>query len=287
MIAFKQVDVFTSKPFKGNPVAVIMDASQLTTEQMQTIARWTNLSETTFVLPATNKQADYCVRIFTPKHELPFAGHPTIGTAHALIEAGIISAKNDKIIQECESGLVSLNLQNTSEGLSISFELPVPIITPLDSNQIDKLEALLGCPINRQLNPLLVDVGARWIVANTYDVKTVLATKPDFTKLAIHDTEMNITGSCIYGEWAEDKIEVRSFAPSCGANEDPVCGSGNGCVAAFLRYYTFKANTTERIIKSSQGQVLGRKGFIDLTISKDKILVGGNAITCINGTIKI
>ncbi|GAA5556734.1 putative isomerase YddE [Acinetobacter schindleri] len=287
MIKFKQVDVFTSKPFKGNPVAVVMDASELTTEQMQTIANWTNLSETTFVLPATDEKADYRVRIFTPNHELPFAGHPTIGTAYALIESGIISAKGNKIIQECGAGLISLSLQETLEGLSISFELPEPVITPLNTIQIDHLEKILGCPIDRQLTPTLVDVGARWIVAHTSDAQTVLSTKPKFSELAIHDTEMKVTGICIYGEWSENRIEVRSFAPSCGVNEDPVCGSGNGSVAAFIRYHTIQSTTSDSIIRSSQGQALGRQGSINLTISDSKILVGGNAITCIEGTIKL
>ncbi|EOY6966898.1 PhzF family phenazine biosynthesis protein, partial [Acinetobacter baumannii] len=108
VVAFKQVDVFTSQAFKGNPVAVIMDASTLTSEQMQAIANWTNLSETTFVLPATDSQADYQVRIFTPQSELPFAGHPTIGTAYALLEAGLIKAKEGQLVQQCAAGLVTL-----------------------------------------------------------------------------------------------------------------------------------------------------------------------------------
>lgn len=287
MIKFKQVDVFTSEPFKGNPVAVIMDASGLTTKEMQTIANWTNLSETTFVLPATNKQADYRVRIFTPNHELPFAGHPTIGTAYALIEAGIISEKDNKIIQECDAGLISLNTQNTLEGISISFKLPEPIITPLDTFQVDNLERILGCPIDRHLSPALVDVGARWIVLHVSDTDIVLSTKPNFAELAIHDVEMDITGVCIYSEWSANNIEVRSFAPACGVNEDPVCGSGNGSVAAFIRHHEVKSITSNIEIKSCQGQVLGRNGYINLTISKEEILVGGNAVTCIEGLINL
>lgn len=280
---FKQVDVFTSKPFKGNPVAVIMDANGLTTDQMQTIANWTNLSETTFVLTPTKELADYRVRIFTPKNELPFAGHPTIGTAYALLEAGVIEAKNGKIIQECGLGLVTLSLQKDDDTLNISFELPKPDITPLNSNQVDKLEKILGCPIDREVTPAIVNVGPRWLVAHTSDGNTVLSTKPKFAELTVHDTELDITGICIYGEWSENHIEVRSFAPVCGVNEDPVCGSGNGSVAAFIRFHDSK----ERIIRSSQGNALGREGSINLTIADDKILVGGSAVTCIQGTIAV
>lgn len=284
--SFKQVDVFTSKPFKGNPVAVVMDANELTTEQMQMIANWTNLSETTFVLPATLEQADYRLRIFTPNHELPFAGHPTIGTAYALIEADLIKANNGKIIQECKAGLISLTVDETSTHPLISFELPQPVLTELTSAQVDELETILGCTIDRQLNPMLVDVGARWIIVHISDAQTVLEIKPDFSKLAIHDNKMKITGVCIYGEWSENSIEVRSFAPACGVNEDPVCGSGNGSVAAFIRYHSAEELIGNRLLQSSQGKSIGREGIINLTISKDKILVGGSAVTCIEGSIK-
>ena len=141
VVAFKQVDVFTSQAFKGNPVAVIMDASTLTSEQMQAIANWTNLSETTFVLPATDSQADYQVRIFTPQSELPFAGHPTIGTAYALLEAGIVTAKEGKLVQQCGAGLVTLTV---SDSKHISFELPKPKITPLDAMHTEKLAEILN-----------------------------------------------------------------------------------------------------------------------------------------------
>lgn len=293
MVAFKQVDVFTSKSFKGNPVAVIMDATDLTTEQMQNIANWTNLSETTFVVPVVDKRADYHVRIFTPNHELPFAGHPTIGTAFALLEAGLISPKNCRIIQECGAGLVHLTIDHTADNsLLISFELPEPTITCLDAVQVDRLEKILGSPIDRQLTPTLVDVGVRWIVAHLSNVESVLATKPNFEELTIHDEEWKVAGVCVYGERSEQNhIEVRSFAPACGVNEDPVCGSGNGSVAAFIRYHGTKSKSTTFgspvVIESSQGQALRRNGYIRLTIAQNQILVGGTAITCVEGTINL
>lgn len=278
MPAFKQVDVFTSKPFKGNPVAVIMNANGLSTEQMQTIANWTNLSETTFVLPATTNKADYRVRIFTPQSELPFAGHPTIGTAHALLEAGLISTKSGVVVQECGAGLVNLTI--VPDG-SISFELPNPTIKPLDDTQIDLLESTLGCAIDRNLRPALIDVGPRWIVAHIATAEAVLSAQPSLPQLAKHNKQLEATGVTIYGERSDDHIEVRSFAPACGVDEDPVCGSGNGAVAAFIRSYMGQG----KILKSSQGKIVSREGALKLTISDEKILVGGNAITCIEGTI--
>lgn len=136
-IPFKQVDVFTSVRFKGNPVAVVLEADALSTEQMQRIANWTNLSETTFVVPVTDARADYHVRIFTPGAELPFAGHPTIGTAHALMEAGMIAARNGVLTQQCRAGLVRLKVERAADGAQwIYFELPEPKTTALDAAQV-------------------------------------------------------------------------------------------------------------------------------------------------------
>ncbi|ENU07894.1 PhzF family phenazine biosynthesis protein [Acinetobacter calcoaceticus] len=287
VVAFKQVDVFTSQAFKGNPVAVIMDASTLTSEQMQAIANWTNLSETTFVLPATVSQADYQVRIFTPQNELPFAGHPTIGTAHALLEAGLITAKEGKLVQQCGAGLVALTV---SELNHISFELPQPKITPLDTKQTQKLAEILKCQIDTQWNAALVDVGARWVVLQAVNAEAVLATQPDFAALKQHDLEMKVGGATVYGFYENNDeqkhIEVRSFAPSIGINEDPVCGSGNGSVASFIRYHGILPAQNDQVL-SSQGRVLGRDGQLQLNLYQDKILVGGTAVTCIDGTINL
>ena len=289
-VNYKQVDVFTSKPFKGNPVAVIMDARGLSTAQMQDIANWTNLSETTFVLPAENSEADYRVRIFTPKSELPFAGHPTIGTAWALLEAGIIVPRQSHIIQECGAGLVRLTISVCSEGkTSIAFELPKPQITELSAEQIASIEKMIGCKINRSLLPALVDVGARWIVAQLSDASSVLKVSPDYVQLRQHDLAMGVTGICLYGEYSQQEnrtIEVRSFAPACGVNEDPVCGSGNGSVAAFIRHHGTDLLTPLHV-NASQGQVLGRDGKVLLIIDHDNIKVGGCAVTCIDGQISL
>ncbi|KQQ77551.1 PhzF family phenazine biosynthesis protein [Acinetobacter sp. Leaf130] len=287
VVAFKQVDVFTSQAFKGNPVAVIMDASTLTSEQMQAIANWTNLSETTFVLPPTDSQADYQVRIFTPQNELPFAGHPTIGTAHALLEAGLITAKEGKLVQQCGAGLVALTV---SELNHISFELPQPKITPLDTTQTQKLAEILKCQIDTQWNAALVDVGARWVVLQAVNAEAVLAAQPDFAALKQHDLEMKVGGATVYGFYENNDeqkhIEVRSFAPSIGINEDPVCGSGNGSVASFIRYHGILPAQNDQVL-SSQGRVLGRDGQLQLNLYQDKILVGGTAVTCIDGTINL
>ena len=287
-VEFRQVDVFTSEPFKGNPVAVIMDAQELDSSQMQAIARWTNLSETTFVLPATNPKADYQLRIFTPTGELPFAGHPTIGSAYALIEAGMVQARNGNLIQQCKAGLISLAISEDESGqVSIAFELPEPALTPLTLEQTENLEAIIGCHLSRENTPYLIDVGARWIVAQADNAEQLLNTTPDYSALKQHDSSFDATGVCIYGYYPDSaltRIEVRSFAPTCDVNEDPVCGSGNGAVAAFIRHHDLHL-PSRRLIQSTQGQKLNRDGQLQLTITSDAIWVGGQAVTCISGHI--
>ncbi len=287
-IPFKQVDVFTKVPFFGNPVAVVLDGSAFDSAQMQRIANWTNLSETTFVLPPTQAGADYRVRIFTPGSELPFAGHPTIGTVHALLEAGRVAARDGKLVQECGAGLVELAIGVDEDGTRlISFDLPRPRVTELSDAQIDELQAILGAPVVSAARPRLIDVGARWIVAQLPDAEAVINVRPDLDRMKIQDVHAGATGVVLFGAHApghSGRIEVRAFAPSCGVSEDPVCGSGNGCVAVFMR----ETGQVERFgdtLLSSQGRVVGRAGSLRIAIAPARIQVGGAAVTCIDGVL--
>ncbi len=286
----KTVDVFTSTPFKGNPVAVVLDAAGLSAQQMQQVASWTNLSETTFVLPVTERGADYRVRIFTPGGELPFAGHPTIGTAHALLEAGVVAAREGMLVQECEAGLVRLTVQDAASGERwIAFDLPAPACTPLDEAQAMELLAILGVPLAAGAVPHLVDVGARWVVAQLPSAEAVLECAPDFARMKVQDIKGRHTGVVIFGPHAAGapaQVEVRAFAPAHGINEDPVCGSGNGSLAAYLRH-TGQPDAFGREFLASQGARVGRAGTIRLSIGDDVIRVGGQAINCIDGTIRL
>lgn len=284
---FRQVDVFTDQPFKGNPVAVVIDAEGLDSASMQQIANWTNLSETTFVLPPSNPLADYQLRIFTPRSELPFAGHPTIGTAHALLELGLVTPRDKQLVQECGAGLVNLHVDDSTHlgAPTITLTLPKPVTTPLSTLDVDRLVAGLGMTLDPALPPHLVDVGPRWIVAKAASVEALLAAKPNYAKLEALELAMAATGSSIYAHQPDNDgaIEVRSFAPSCGLQEDPVCGSGNGSVAAFMRLH--QGATPARVVLSSQGQCVGRSGRIALSISAEAIGVGGQAVTCIQGML--
>jgi PhzF family phenazine biosynthesis protein len=288
---FKQVDVFTKVPFKGNPVAVVLQGDGLSTGQMQQIAGWTNLSETTFVLAATSAEADYRVRIFTPLSELPFAGHPTIGTAHALLEAGRIEARNGALVQECGAGLVKLQVADGPGGERwISFDLPPPQIKLLSDDEVDELEAILGCAVSRDVAPpRVIDVGPRWIVAQLADARAVLSNRPDLARMKARNTKDQVTGVTIFGEHepgSKARIEVRSFVPACGIDEDPVCGSGNGCVAAFIRANQQDAHFGSQFI-ASQGKVLGRAGQVRIAIDGERIQVGGMSVTCIDGQLVV
>jgi PhzF family phenazine biosynthesis protein len=287
-IPFKTVDVFTTVPFKGNPVAVVLDASGLSTAQMQQIASWTNLSETTFIVPVTMEGADYHVRIFTPGAELPFAGHPTIGTAHALLEAGMVRAKDGGLLQQCGAGLVRLTVQQEGQGAPwIAFELPAPSLTALDPRQAEQLESILRADLEVNSMPYLVDVGARWVVAQLTSARAVLACEPDLQRMKAQDIQGRHTGVVIFGQHDPGStagIEVRAFAPAHGVNEDPVCGSGTGAVAAYLRH-TGQLDSFGRDLLATQGEMVGRAGLLRLAIADDAIRVGGTALTCIDGTL--
>lgn len=286
---FKQVDVFTTMHFLGNPVAVVLDGADLSTEQMQRIARWTNLSETTFVLPPSSPQADYRVRIFTPGNELPFAGHPTIGTAHALLEAGQIQAHAGVITQESAIGLVKLRVSTGNEGERvIAFELPPPAVHALSPAQADQLAGLFPGMLTGERAPRLVDVGPRWVVVQLPDAGSVVSARPDLTQISALSANIQATGVVVFGAYGpghDAQVEVRAFAPLCGIDEDPVCGSGNGCMAVFIRE-TGQVDRLGPQFMASQGQVVSRAGQLHIEIAPDRIQVGGCAVTCIEGQVR-
>jgi PhzF family phenazine biosynthesis protein len=282
--SYKVVDVFTSRPFMGNPVAVILDAGGLGTQEMQAIAGWTNLSETTFVLPPTSREADYRLRIFTPRNELPFAGHPTLGSAHAILEAGRATPREDgRLVQECGMGLVALTVSGADTDRRLSFELPPAKIGALGKADLNDLETILGC--KPKVEPGVVNVGPVWIIAQLEDADTVIALRPDLAKLAELERRLGVTGVTVFGAHrsGDAAIEVRTFAPSSGVNEDPVCGSGNGSVAAFLWERGLLPSSGKDYL-ATQGRCVGRNGRIAVNFdAKGGIRIGGSCVTCIDG----
>jgi PhzF family phenazine biosynthesis protein len=285
---FKQVDVFTRVPYLGNPVAVVLDAEGLDDAQMQRIAGWTNLSETTFVLPPQSPSADYRLRIFTPRAEIPFAGHPTLGSAHAVLEAAVARPRDGCLRQECGAGQVTIAVEAASEA-RLWLASPPTTLSPTDNAQIEALEHALAAPVERLPPPQCVDVGPVWLVARMADARSVAELKPDLAAVAVLSTELGITGIVVFGTSDDgvSALHLRAFAPAHGVPEDPVCGSGNISVAAFLA----ATGWIERIgpqYRARQGMQLGRDGRIALRIAADdgQIWLGGDAVTCVDGTVR-
>jgi PhzF family phenazine biosynthesis protein len=268
------VDVFTAVPFKGNPVAVVLDADGLDDAEMQAIANWTNLSETTFVTPGDDG-ASYSVRIFTPRSELPFAGHPTLGTAHAVIEAGLASPRNGKIVQHCAVGPVEVS---TEAGLS--FKLP----RYAQSDAPEGLAEAIGGAHLLRAPPRLLDVGPRWVIAELVSSDAVETLAPDLAALAIYDSTHGHTGLTAFAAGGAGDLTVRSFGPADGVPEDPVCGSGNGAVAAYRLLAGQIGDGTAYV--ASQGRQVGRDGRVRVRIEGRDVHIGGDCATCMTGTIR-
>jgi len=281
LIQFKQVDVFTRVPFAGNPVAVVLDGGGLTTAQMQGVAAWTNLSETTFVLPPSSAAADYLLRIFTPRMELPFAGHPTIGSAHAVLEAGVVKANAGRLRQECGAGILDLQV----EGDTIWLDSPAATETSLSDPDFKVLEAALGA--KAQGTPRIINVGPRWLVAELAGSDAVAALVPDMQVMTELSNRLSIGGVTVYGAAADGRsaLHVRSFAPAHGIPEDPVCGSGNIGVAAYLMMSGQGARFGNRYT-ARQGMQLGRDGQVSIRFENGKIFLGGSAVTCVEGSLR-
>lgn len=272
---FRQVDVFTTTAYDGNPVAVVLDGLGLDDETLQRFARWTNLSETTFVLPPSDVAADYGVRIFTPTHELPFAGHPTLGTCHAWLETGGVPRTGGVIVQECAAGLIRIR-QNTD---GLAFAAP-PLIRsgPVDEQLVERLADMLRIDRREILDSQWVDNGPGWVAVLLSDAEAVLALRPGFV-----DLDLGVVGA--YQDGAEHAFEVRAFFPKDGATvEDPVTGSLNASLAGWL----LGSGRARAPYIASQGAALGRAGRVHISIdADDTIWVGGGTITCLKGDVML
>jgi PhzF family phenazine biosynthesis protein len=278
--AFAQVDVFTAVPLFGNPVAVVLDGAGLSDAHMQRFANWTNLSETTFVTPPTMDGADYAVRIFTPMTELPFAGHPTLGTAFAVMEAGLAKAKDGRLVQQCAVGLVELAVPDDWQRAGLSFRLPrYAQVTAPDSAAI---VAAIGSADSVKAAPSVVDVGPHWVIAEMVSADTVAQLVPDLSAMAAYNIATDTTGVTVFAKDG-DGIVVRSFAPTDGLSEDPVCGSGNGAVAAYRLNAGQIGDGSAYVAR--QGAAMGRDGYVHIRIAGDAIHVGGACVTCVVGDV--
>lgn len=271
---FSQVDVFSSTPFLGNPVAVVHDAEGASDEDMARFARWTNLSETTFILEPTDPEADYRLRIWTPGVELPFAGHPTIGSAHAWLEAGGTPKVEAEVVQECGAGLVRVR-----RGSRLAFAAP-PLIRsgPVDDDLRARIVHALRISDDDVVDLAWADNGPGWMAVLLHDADAVLAIEPDPS--SFHGLDIGVVG--LYPEGSDVAVEVRAFSPGMGIVEDPVTGSLNAAVAQWL-----VGDRLPTSYVAAQGTALGRRGRVHVDVEGDTVWVAGDALTTITGEVAL
>ena len=275
---FKQLDVFSRDALKGNPLAVVLGADSLTDQQMADFANWTNLSETTFLLTPRDPRADYRVRIFTTVQELPFAGHPTLGSCHAWLQAGGVP-KGEDIIQECEIGLVRVRRQ----GDELAFIAP-PLLRagPVEAPVLERVCQGLGLRAEDVVRSRWVDNGAGWLALMLADRDQVLNLQPDYAQLL--GLAVGVIAPCDPARDAVDtQFEVRGFIAGDGAPEDPATGSLNAGIAQWL---LGEGLAPERYVVS-QGTAMGRAGRIRVERQGDEIWVGGAVAVCIEGRLQL
>ena len=286
---FQQVDVFTATPYLGNPLAVVLDGEGLSTEEMQRFTNWTNLSEATFVLPPTPEGhaagADYRVRIFCPGRELPFAGHPTLGTCHAWLQAGGQPRATGRIVQECGVGLVTLR----RDGEQLAFAAP-PLVKsgPLAEDDVQLIARGLGVARDDIVAHAWCDNGPNWRGVMLRSAEQVLGLRPDGAVLAGLDVggvgprgKVGVVGA---SDAEGIAFEVRAFFPgNNGLAEDPVTGSLNAALAQWL----ISAGLAPSRYVASQGTALGRAGRVHVQQDGPQIWVGGHSVTCVRGEVRL
>ena len=278
MFPFRQVDVFSHLPLLGNPVAVVHDADELSDEQMLAFARWTNLSETTFLLTPRSPDADYRLRIFTPGGELPFAGHPTLGSAHAWLEAGGRGRHADQVVQECGAGDVVVR-----RGERLAFAGP-PLLRqgPLEGATLAQAARAVGVSPVEVVDAAWIDNGPGWLGLLLSDDAAVRACRLD--REAAGDLRIGVVGlvAASASEEQEVAVEVRAFAPSLGVGEDPVTGSLNAGIAAWLAGSRLPTSYV-----AAQGAALGRRGRVHVDVEDGVVWVGGDTLTTVVGQVAL
>jgi PhzF family phenazine biosynthesis protein len=271
---FREVDVFGAERYGGNPVAVVLDAEGLDQAAMQRLASWTNLSETTFVLPPSRDDADYRVRIFTPGAELPFAGHPTLGTCHAWLGVGGSPRRDGVVVQECGAGPVEI--RRGDDGLAFAAP-PLVRSGPVDPDVVDRIATMLGIDRADVVDAQWVDNGPGWVAVLLPTADAVLAVRP-----GVVDLSVGVVGP--YPEGSPAALEVRAFVRTDGSTvEDPVTGSLNASLAEWL----LRTGRARAPYVASQGTALGRAGRVHVSVEDERIWIGGATVTCLQGDLDL
>lgn len=285
---FMQLDVFADRPMLGNPLAVVIDAQDIDDASMQAFARWTNLSETTFLLPPTTPEADYRVRIFTPRQELPFAGHPSVGSAYAAIEAGLVDAGKSSLVQECAAGLLPVRVEGHGRTRRIHIQAPPARIEPVG----DYLRRQLMEALPAELGPddvRLVDNGPHWLLCDLRDGSAVRTLQPDLAAVAALCGHNAAVGVSVFGRETDGTaaMAVRAFCPADGIPEDPVTGSANAAIMAWLAE---RGDTRYGLhYRASQGREVGRDGIVDVArdARSGAITIGGACALTVRGELSL
>ncbi len=277
---FKQVDVFTGVRYQGNPLAVVLDGTGLGDEAMQRFARWTNLSETTFLLPPTTDSAEYRVRIFTPGGELPFAGHPTLGSCHAWLQSGGKARHGDVIVQECKQGLITIR----SQGGRLAFAAPPLKQSATSPAVLAQVAGALGLKSSQIVAAQVLDNGPVWFSLLLDEPQTVLGLAPDHSLLKSLGHKIGVAARYADAAPGNPSLEVRAFAAASGIPEDPVTGSLNAGLAQWL----IAAGHMPRAYLAAQGTCMDRAGRVTIERDdSDQVWVGGQSVTCIEGSVAL
>ncbi|MDE2156270.1 MAG: PhzF family phenazine biosynthesis protein [Xanthomonadaceae bacterium] len=284
---FMQLDVFSSRLFGGNPLAVVIDAEGLDSATMQAIARWTNLSETAFLLPPTQAQADYRVRIFTPRQELPFAGHPSVGSAWVAIESGRVPAAKKALLQECAAGLLPVRVEDRDDARLIHVQAPPATLAAVDDTLRGRLAAALRLSIAGE-QASHVDNGPRWLVCDLREAGTVRTLQPDMAAIAALCGQHGAVGVSVFGRESggDMAMAVRAFCPADGIPEDPVTGSANAAIMAFLAERGDRDGYGLRY-RASQGREVGRDGCVEVArdAATGAVSIGGACAPGVRGEL--
>ena len=302
---FAQIDVITATAGLGNPVAVVLDATGLSDDAMQRFARWTNLSETTFVLPPTDAQADYAVRIFTPGGELPFAGHPTLGTCFAWLAAGGQPRQPARIVQQCAKGLIPIRRDEAQGHTRLAFAAPPSQRQSVPPALLADVARALGLPAAQVLRAQWLDNGPQWLALQLDSADTVLALAPQHARLAELGHKVGVLGhhapaggaaliarssreARAFGAVAErgdaPLMEVRAFAAPIGVPEDPVTGSLNASLAQWL----MDEGELPAAYVAAQGTCLGRAGRVHVQRdAQGQVWVGGSCVRVVRGEVAL
>jgi PhzF family phenazine biosynthesis protein len=284
-----QLDVFAGRLFDGNPLAVVIDADGLDTATMQRIARWTNLSETTFLLPPSTTAADYRVRIFTPRQELPFAGHPSVGSAYAAIESGLVAAGKSALVQECAAGLLPVRIEGDGSGRIIHVQAPRAELHAVAAAQRTRLGHAVHAELAQgQLH--LVDNGPRWFVCDLGEEAAVRQLRPDLAAIGALCEATGAVGVSVFGRQRSGgaSMAVRAFCPADGIPEDPVTGSANAAIMALLAHLGDPAGYGLRY-RASQGREVGRDGLVEVARdpASGAITIGGACAIGVRGELQL